>query len=55
MDGSYLLDATEIFSEVKSRTREAQIKIAYYLVLFIFYLFCFIKAIIDYEQSSKNY
>jgi protein cornichon len=37
-DKTYLLDASELYNEVKSRKTEAITKIIYYLVLFIFYL-----------------
>jgi len=54
-DGSYLLDATNLYYEVKERKKESIIKIVYYMLLFLFYLFSFIKAVIDYEASSRNY
>ena len=38
IDKTYLLDASELYNEVKSRKTEAITKIIYYLILFIFYL-----------------
>eukprot|EP01080_Neovahlkampfia_damariscottae_P006558 gene6558-10721_t len=53
IDNTYLLDASELYNEVKSRKTEAITKIIYYLILFIFYLGSFIRAVIAYESAAK--
>jgi hypothetical protein len=51
---SYELDATELYKDIKFSKREAIVKIVYYVCLFGFYLFSFIKAVIDFESSSRS-
>ncbi|KAL0479024.1 hypothetical protein AKO1_007926 [Acrasis kona] len=50
VEKSYELDPTELYKEIKSKKRESIIKIVYYISLFGFYLYSFIKAVIDFES-----
>ena len=54
MDGSYILDAPELYNQLPSRKKESIIKIIAYVFIFIFYLICFVRAVIAYEASSRK-
>lgn len=43
---TYLLDATEIFRTLGKHKRESFIKLGFHLVVFFFYLYCMIAALV---------
>jgi len=52
LDKSYQIDPTEMYKEVKARKTESIVHIVYYVLLFGFYLYSFIRAVIDFEHSE---
>jgi hypothetical protein len=51
----YLLDPTEIFRTVHKFKKECFIKLAFHLMLFFFYLYCMIMAIVTEEDNNKKF
>ncbi|EFC43193.1 predicted protein [Naegleria gruberi] len=49
-DRSFELDPTDLYREIGKRKKEAIAHIVYYVVLFGFYLYSFIRAVIDFES-----
>jgi len=52
LEKSYELDPTELYKEIKTRKTESIVHIVYYVLLFGFYLYAFIRAVIDFEHSD---
>jgi len=48
---THLLDATEIFRKLNVHKKESFIKLSFYLVMFLFYLYSMIAALIRDESS----
>eukprot|EP01027_Heterolobosea_sp_BB2_P005938 GEZU01009037.1.p1 GENE.GEZU01009037.1~~GEZU01009037.1.p1 ORF type:complete len:118 (+),score=41.44 GEZU01009037.1:159-512(+) len=50
----YLLDATELFKQIKRLKREAIVKLGVYTLFFFFYFYCMIRDIIRYALDSDD-
>ncbi|KAL6876988.1 cornichon [Trichoderma novae-zelandiae] len=51
VDNTHLLDATEIFRKLNVHKKESFIKLAFHLIMFFFYLYSMIVALIRDESS----
>lgn len=49
---TYLLDATEIFRTLGRHKNESFVKLGFHLLLFFYYLYCLIMAIVADDTSS---
>ncbi|KAL9647784.1 hypothetical protein ABK040_001354 [Willaertia magna] len=50
LDKSYELDPTDLYREIGKRKKEAIAHIIYYVILFGFYLYSFIRSVIEFES-----
>uniref|UniRef100_A0A7S1PH21 Uncharacterized protein n=1 Tax=Percolomonas cosmopolitus TaxID=63605 RepID=A0A7S1PH21_9EUKA len=51
-DKSYVLDPTELYKVIRFKKNESIAKMVYYIFLFAFYLYSFIRAVIAFDQYS---
>jgi hypothetical protein len=49
-NNTHLLDATEIFRTLGKHKKESFIKLGFHLLMFFFYLYCMIAALVRDEQ-----
>ena len=50
LENQHLLDATEIFRKLNVHKKESFIKLGFHLLMFFFYLYCMIVALIRDER-----
>ena len=51
-DKTYVLDPTELYKVIRYKKTESIVKMVYYIFLFGFYLFSFIRAVIAFDQYN---
>lgn len=52
IEKSYELDPTELYKDIRQRKDESIVHIVYYVLLFGYYLYAFIRAVIEFEHTD---
>lgn len=52
IEKSHLLDPTELYKVIRYKKNESLVKMGYYVFLFGFYLYSFIRAVIAFDQFN---